>query len=87
MLGALVLLSVFLWDQSLQAWEGAALVASLFGAGFMMVKWSKAKQTRLLDQRGSAWEWPRRNSVGWVGTGRELDSPVPLANNTPAKAV
>jgi cation:H+ antiporter len=54
MLGALVLVSVFLWDQSLQAWEGAALVASLFGAGFMMVKWSKAEQTRLPDQRGSA---------------------------------
>lgn len=53
MMGALLLLSVFLWDQRLQAWEGAILLAALVGAGVLVVTWSK-EETSVKENDGQA---------------------------------
>lgn len=41
MLGSLLLVSVFLWDQMLLWWEASVLLAALVGAGITVVRWSK----------------------------------------------
>lgn len=40
MMGSLILMSIFLWDQQLRWWEGAILFTALVGAGFVVVRWS-----------------------------------------------
>lgn len=41
MMGGLLLMSVFLWDQNLVAWEGFVLLAALIATGFVVVGWSR----------------------------------------------
>lgn len=40
MMGSLLLMSIFLWDQQLAWLEGGILLAALVGAGFAVVRWS-----------------------------------------------
>lgn len=44
MMGSLILMSSFLWDQQLVWWEASILLAALVGAGVVVVRWSKQDQ-------------------------------------------
>jgi cation:H+ antiporter len=41
MMGSLVLMSIFLWDQTLLWWEAAFLLLGLLAAGLTVVRWSR----------------------------------------------
>lgn len=45
MMGSLVLMSAFLWDQSFLWWEAAVLLVALIGAGLAVVRWSREDRT------------------------------------------